>query len=202
MKNILYLHGFGSSATSRSIKILREIFSNFNIIAPELNPDVKEALSYVNRIINNRKIDLIVGTSLGGFLAIVCKNTRIPVLAINPTIRPSENLKKFLGKNSYLNSRKDGSLEFNLTQYDLIKFIKYESTLEDKIESNAFRIWVILSSKDENLKDSSEMFENFLTQRHIIKTNQIGHCLEEDFIRTKIKQIITSILEETEEEDK
>ena len=202
MKNILYLHGFGSSATSRSIKILRETFSNFNIIAPELNPDVKEALSYVNRIINNRKIDLIVGTSLGGFLAIVCKNTRIPVLAINPTINPSEDLKKFLGKNSYLNSRKDGSLEFNLTQYDLNKFIKYENTLEDKIESNAFRIWVILSSKDEDLKDSSGVFENLLTQRHIIKTNQIGHRLEEDFIRTKLKQIITSILEETEEEDK
>ena len=105
--NILYIHGFASSPNSRTVRLLELALSEYNIIAPEVSSDVQDSINYINKVINNKEIDLIIGTSLGGFYALSCNNIGIPVVVVNPAVNPTQDLRQFLGENKYLNPRKD-----------------------------------------------------------------------------------------------
>lgn len=201
-KNILYIHGFASSPDSRTVRILELALSDYNIIAPEVSSDVQDSLNYLNRIISNRKIDLIIGTSLGGFYALACNNLGLPVIVINPTVEPLNDLEQFLGKNNYLNPRKDKSTSFNFTEGALIKFSQYEKNLEKKVENNKNLIYAIISDKDKTLRISSlKFFKSILDKKNIIKTDKIGHRLDDEYILHDLRDLVISILENDIDEE-
>lgn len=97
--NILYLHGFGSTfdETSNKVSHLKKIGNVFG-----LNIDYSKGQEYVfdllDEFLKNHHIDLLVGTSMGGWLANqIGSRCGIPFVSINPVISPSESLKKYLG---------------------------------------------------------------------------------------------------------
>lgn len=197
--NILYIHGFASSPNSRTVRLLELALSEYNIIAPEVSSDVQDSINYINKVINNKEIDLIIGTSLGGFYALSCNNIGIPVVVVNPAVNPTQDLRQFLGENKYLNPRKDKAVSFEFKEYDLNKFRRYEAKLDDKIELNKNLIWAILSNRDETIKKSNdEFFKKRLKERHIIITDEIGHRLEDDYILHDLRDLIINILENDE----
>ena len=64
---ILYLHGIGSGADSRTPRELRNLFPNIEIIAPELPSRPKEAVAFImENYAFDDDIELVIGTSLGG----------------------------------------------------------------------------------------------------------------------------------------
>lgn len=111
MIKILYLHGFGSHYDSEHEKIvqLSEIGKIYGI-----NLDYCRGYDYIcgqvyDEIIQNQ-IDVLVGTSLGGYLAAMMGDyIGIPFVAINPMTSPSETLTKWLGA-FYSSDGKDQTL--------------------------------------------------------------------------------------------
>ena len=90
--NVLYLHGLNSNGNSRTARTLMEECQNWNVICPTLPVDCGNAMNAIKSILNSNHIDIIIGTSLGGFLALQCHNYfRI---AINPTLHPSQDIIK------------------------------------------------------------------------------------------------------------
>ena len=92
--NVFYVWGYGSSPESSAIEYLKNGLGNqFNVISDyyaQYNP--KEAIFDINKYIKEYNIDLIVGSSLGGYLAM--QLTNIPKVIINPCVRPDIELPK------------------------------------------------------------------------------------------------------------
>ena len=100
MIKLVYFHGYGSRFDSSSdkikhLEILGEVFG-YNIDYTENASDViQKAKEYVTE----QKPDLVVGTSMGGWLAShIGAIFGIPFVAINPSLNPFESLTDHIGQ--------------------------------------------------------------------------------------------------------
>ena len=67
---MMYVHGFMSGSNGAKQRQLQKQFKGrFRVIAPELDADPDKSLEILNRIIEDEKPEIIVGTSLGGWNA-------------------------------------------------------------------------------------------------------------------------------------
>ncbi|MDN5510951.1 YqiA/YcfP family alpha/beta fold hydrolase [Acinetobacter sp.] len=90
--NIIYLHGFQSSALSikgQQIKDYCQQQGNVQVHLPDLNMPPEQTMAHVAAMIENLDQVVLVGSSLGGFYAtqLVAKYG-VPAVLINPAMRP------------------------------------------------------------------------------------------------------------------
>ena len=100
-ENILYIHGYGSSVDESmqhpKYKALSRIGKVF-AIAPDYDRPPQASIDDALAAIRDNNIDLIVGTSMGGWLASqVGPETGLPYAALNPSITPKTSLLKYPG---------------------------------------------------------------------------------------------------------
>lgn len=96
---IFYCHGFASQfdPNSSKLKILSRLGSIEGQNIDYTNP-AEEVVQFCVDAVIKADIDLLVGTSMGGWLAsIVGARIGIPFVAINPAIDPSQAMKKHVG---------------------------------------------------------------------------------------------------------
>lgn len=96
--NILYVHGFGSRFDPDSDKVnqLSKLGHVYGITVDHTFP--AQALADVARMLVENDIDLMVGTSMGGWLVNhAALLYEVPFVAINPCVEPAEMLKKYDG---------------------------------------------------------------------------------------------------------
>lgn len=100
---ILYLHGF-ASAVKKSSKKYDELSKIGEVVpfAPDypycqgFDQVIKDTLAFA---VAAGDIQGIVGTSMGGYTAShIAAQLKLPFVAINPSITPSQTLKKYIGK--------------------------------------------------------------------------------------------------------
>lgn len=111
-KTLLYVHGFGSSGQSGTVSRLRTVFPNARVIAPDLPVHPDEAMALLQKICNDEKPDLIIGTSMGGMYTEqlrgfdrICTN---PALCIADTMQAHG----MTGTQTFQNPRLDGVQSF------------------------------------------------------------------------------------------
>jgi len=94
--NILYVHGFGSKFDPSSDKV--RYFSKHGAVSGinlDYTKPLNENLEAVKNAVKSRHIDMIVGTSMGGYMSIKASGeTGLPFIAINPAINPIKSLGK------------------------------------------------------------------------------------------------------------
>jgi uncharacterized protein len=116
---ILYLHGFGSQFDSLSDKIIA-LDQLGEVVGVDLFYDegYNSTVARATRSILHHKPDLLVGTSMGGYLvAAMGANFGIPFVSLNPAINPSNNLKKYIGINTDYTGRKYDLTEGTIDSY-------------------------------------------------------------------------------------
>ena len=64
----MYVHGFGSSGQSGTVTRIREVFPNAIVIAPDLPIHPQEAMDLLRETCDKEKPDLVIGTSMGGYV--------------------------------------------------------------------------------------------------------------------------------------
>lgn len=100
MLNIYYCHGFASQFDPGSSKI--EALSKLGPVYGHNIDYTKPVDEIVQQCIDKlieADIDIIIGTSMGGWLASVAgSRTGVPFVAINPAIEPSQTLRRHIGK--------------------------------------------------------------------------------------------------------
>ena len=86
---VLYLHGLGSDGSSRTARMLKAALGEGRVVAPDFDmSDPEGALRQAKEeIAADPSISLVVGTSMGGFVALCLQ--QIPRIAVNPCTRPS-----------------------------------------------------------------------------------------------------------------
>lgn len=89
--NILNIHGFGGSPHNSAYAALQSNNCN-DIYSPSIDYNAEtpeDILGKLRYIIADKRIDLIVGTSLGGFFgAVLSAEKNIPVILVNPCLLP------------------------------------------------------------------------------------------------------------------
>ena len=68
MKTIVYLHGYGSSSQSGTVAYLVQKMPEYNVIAPDIPIDPKDALPFLREYCAAHHADVVIGTSMGGIV--------------------------------------------------------------------------------------------------------------------------------------
>ncbi|MCW8962238.1 MAG: hypothetical protein OQL16_00485 [Gammaproteobacteria bacterium] len=98
---ILYIHGFASCGAGNKVQFLWQHFGEAQVISPDLPVAPVEAISYLEAIINEKPVKLLIGSSLGGYYAdYLGSRYGIPAVLINPSTRPFETLRNYIGTNT------------------------------------------------------------------------------------------------------
>lgn len=115
-KTILYVHGFGSSAQSGTVKRIKETFPLTNVLAYDLPVNPHEAMELLHKACKARQPDLIIGSSMGGmYTEMLYGYDRI---LFNPAFQMGETMREhnLMGKQTFQNPREDGIQEFLVTK--------------------------------------------------------------------------------------
>ena len=151
MKKILFLHGFYASGQCVPAVALKEAFEGeADVIMPDLPIHPKEAVSFIRRLINSEKPDLLIGNSCGSFYAqMVAPVMGVPALLGNPHFQMTEFLKQRIGEHQYKSPRKDGKQTFVIDETLIEEFAEMEAVQFNNSDSDfKDRIWGLFGEKD------------------------------------------------------
>lgn len=115
-KTILYIHGFGSSAQTGTVKRIQDTLPNAKVIAYDMPLHPEEAMELLHRICEEQKPDLIIGSSMGGMYTEMLYG--FDRICVNPAFQMAETMKEhgMTGKQLWQNPRADGEKEFIVTK--------------------------------------------------------------------------------------
>jgi len=150
---ILYLHGFGSCGDSTKTRLLKSYFGTKNVCSPDLPIPPDEAVAFIDSVISEKGIDLLVGSSLGGFYAsFFCERYGIKTVLINPSTEPFVTLEPYIGTNRYWCSGKP----FEWRRGDLEKLREYRV---EKIKEPS--LYLLLLQKGDELLDYRKALKKY-----------------------------------------
>lgn len=186
---LIYFHGFGSSSQSGTIKTLRELLPDFQIIAPDIPVDPAEALPFLKKLCNDEQPDVVLGTSMGGMYA--QQMFGFKRICVNPAFEMSTKSKVLnVGTFEYFKPRLDGETQFTITP----DIIKHHADMESKQfdgvnDSEKEIVWGLFGTDDDQTCCIGQ-FRRFYT--NIIEFNG-GHRLSYSVICAHLIPLIREI---------
>lgn len=188
-KRLLYLHGFGSSAAGGTVKTMRELLYDFDVIAPDIPVNPAEALPFLRGLCMNVVPDVIVGTSMGGMYAQQMRGYKR--ICVNPALEMSKKSTVLtMGTHEYFNPRKDGTTHFEITPEIIRHHAEMEAHQFDGItDDDRKQVWGMFADKDRQV-DSEPLFLQYYSQ---VAHFSGGHRLDENAIKNVLVPLIRSI---------
>lgn len=148
-KKIMYVHGFGSSAASGTVRLLQDTFPNAQVIAYDMPLHPEEAMSLLREKCETEHPNLVIGTSMGGMYTEMLKG--FDRICVNPAMQMGDTMKEhnMMGMQTYQNPRADGVQEFLVTK-SLVKEFKdiTEQTFAEVTPEEQRRVWGLFGDAD------------------------------------------------------
>ncbi|MDE6669405.1 MAG: hypothetical protein K2K26_06960 [Muribaculaceae bacterium] len=173
---MMYIHGFRSGANGSKREQLQSHFGNrYRVIAPEVDADPEKALAIINEIIACERPEIIVGTSLGGWMTLMCDSGDAQLVVVNPSTEPQKTLAQWVGEElPYFCPRLDGVQNYTLTDEIINKYSTYNTI--GNIKEKAGRIHALCSSNDELIGDIHiRTLQPLLREDRLTVTDDFGH---------------------------
>ena len=151
---ILYIHGFASCGDSNKSRLLTQHFDK--VLSPNIPVDPDEAISFLQKLIIDNEVSLIIGSSLGGFYAAYfAEKFQIKTVLLNPSTQPFIALAPYVGMNEFFCSGEP----FEWTREHITKLFSY-AIAKDSIKAP---VLVLLQKGDELLDytKAAELYENY-----------------------------------------
>lgn len=186
---LIYFHGFGSSAQSGTIRTLRRMLSDFEVIAPDIPVDPADALPFLKQLCEDEQPDVVIGTSMGGMYA--QQMFGFNRICVNPAFEMSTMSKVLkVGTFEYFNPRMDGETHFTITP----DIIKHHADMESKqfdgvSDEEKTKVWGLFGS-DDRLVNSEHIFRQYYD--NVIHFNG-EHRMSEEVITTVLIPLIRKI---------
>lgn len=173
---MMYIHGFRSGASGSKHEQLQKHFEGrCRVIAPEVDADPEKSLAIINETIARENPRIIIGTSLGGWMTLMCDSNDAILVVINPCHNPKETLSQWKDDElEYFCPRLDGVQTYRLTDEILNKYDRYDvmQALMKKRES----IYALCSTQDELLGTSHiEILRAHIPNNHLAIADDFGH---------------------------
>ena len=187
--NILYLHGMASSHESSTAASIRKHMPEANVIVPDISIDPKIAFPQIDKILAQHPIDIIVGHSLGGFMAQKYRGYR--KILLNPSLGVTY-FYPLIGTHKYKHQRLDGIQTWHVDlriarDYKKLQKTQYDglSTAEDELTIGLFARYDFLT------RLSSHWFLNHYSHRQFIPGR---HFASEQTVRDYVVPAIRLLL--------
>lgn len=190
---ILYLHGLGSGAESRTATTLREMLKGHEVLAPEIPIRPKDAYKFLQSF-SNENIDLVVGTSLGGFYCLLIPGVKR--IIINPALFADYDIRNRigLGEQPFFSVRKDGRTSYNLDESFIAELSELRrivyGNLNGKEKDNTYALF----GTEDELLDHYKDFRNIFKKEHASRFEG-GHRLEPKQVHEVLAPMIRKLLE-------
>lgn len=148
-KKIMYVHGFGSSAQSGTVKRMVDVLPNCNVVAEDIPLEPHEGIAMLKAMAEREQPDLIIGTSMGGMYAEQLKG--FDRILINPAFELADTMGAhgMIGKQTFQNPRKDGVQEFIMTKAMVKEYRDVqEHCFEQITEKEQQHVWGLFGDAD------------------------------------------------------
>lgn len=182
MKKLMYLHGFGSSAASGTVKTLRELLPDFDVVAPDIPVDPVEALPFLRGLCMNELPDVVVGTSMGGMYAQQIRGYNR--ICVNPAFEMSKKSKMLtVGTHEYFKPRKDGTTHFEITSEIIRHHAEMEKHQFDGItETDRKQVWGMFADNDQQVNGESLFLQYYNQVIHFSGEHRMDYRVIEDVL--------------------
>lgn len=164
--NILYLHGMASSHDSETARFIQKNMPEDNVIVPDLSIDPEIAFKQIDKILETEKIDIIIGHSLGGFMAQKYRGRK--KILLNPSLGMSY-MNLFVGDNKYKGARYDGIQTWHVDKRMCRQYKEMEKTEFDNITPEEDHMTIGLFGRcDFMTRLAAHRFKKHYTDRRLI----------------------------------
>lgn len=186
----MYIHGFASSPKSGTRASLARALPEYEWLAPEVTHDPFESLEILNEWARTFEPEVIVGTSMGGMLALYVDAPKATKIVLNPSLEMDRTLRKMgYGKHPYLQERADGAKEFVIDEPMVQRFAAFK-------KEHAF----LLGSRNIGLfSTDDELLGHEMSKRNakvieeagfdIIWSAKFGHRCNDNAVKEIVKQL-------------
>lgn len=179
MRNILYIHGMGSSAASSTIRKLKAQFPGA-VYAFDIPVRPMEAMKSIDDFVKENDIGIVIGTSLGGFYAKTVKGTKR--IIINPAFFPDKEIPTLLKlgeEQTFMNPRTDGVKTYVMTEDDMKSFKEIKECFEESLDNEDISLtFGVFGTEDDTVQDM-DVFDSIYTSKRRI-TYPFGHRINDD----------------------
>ncbi|MBL0711959.1 MAG: esterase YqiA [Colwellia sp.] len=181
-KNILYIHGFNSSALAIKAKEAEQYFHEnlpeVNFVCPQLATSPRAAIEQLENIDQQTETNQqgtyqqgthnawsFIGSSLGGyFAAYLAEKYQAQAVLVNPAVKPFELLKDYIGeqKNPYTN------IVYQVTDQQIIDLKALEQSapnFDDKQKNN----YLVMVQTGDEVLDYQQAVEKYQHCRLIVE---------------------------------
>lgn len=163
-KTIMYVHGFGSAASTNTVKILQTLLPKARVIAEDIPLNPEQAMTMLRNMVATEKPDLIIGTSMGGMYTEMLRG--VDRILVNPAFQMGDTMSEhgMMGKQVFQNPRKDGVQEFIVTKA-MVKEFREMTThcFEDMDSDDIGRVWGLFGDADPTVH-TFELFHSHYPQ--------------------------------------
>ncbi len=136
-KKIMYVHGFGSSAQSGTVTMLRTLMPNATVVARDIPLHPEEAVKMLHDMCAEEQPDLIIGTSMGGMYTEMLRG--YDRILVNPAFEMGSTMSKYTGKQTFQNPRQDGVQEFIVTKGLIKEYVDITTHCFDAVDDDERR---------------------------------------------------------------
>ena len=186
---LIYFHGFGSSAQSGTIRTLRKMLPDFEVIAPDIPVDPADARPFLKQLCEDEQPDVVIGTSMGGMYA--QQMFGFKRICVNPAFEMSVKSKALkVGTFEYFKPRMDGETHFTITP----DIIKHHADMESKqfdgvADEEKTKVWGLFGSDDKQV-NGEPIFRQYYD--NVIHFNG-EHRMSDEVIATVLIPLIRKI---------
>ena len=184
----MYIHGFASSPKSGTRASLARALPEYEWLAPEVSHEPFESLDILDEWARTFQTELIVGTSMGGMLAMYVDAPNATKIAVNPSLEIDRTLRKLgYGKHPYLQEREDGATEFVIDEPMIQRFVAFK---KEHVFVPGKRNIGLFSTDDELLghemsKRNAKVLED--NGWELIWSNKFGHRCNDNAVKEIVK---------------
>ena len=187
--HLLYIHGFNASGNATKAKIMMRCLDDYQTMAPTFDYQALspyEVMEQLRAIIQQRQPKLIVGSSLGGYYAIVCAaRFSVPILAVNPCTHPI-----FLIENLVKQAQQTAQAEqLEIAERQLERYRHFQNEVFEKALPEGKNLNFALATDDELLGDHHYLESKYPAHHRLIYKDDCGHHF------TKFEEIMPFVRE-------
>ena len=158
--NILYIHGFNSAGRGHKSQVLQRHFPDCHIIAPTFNYYKHPELIFkqIDDVITSEAINMVVGTSLGGFCALYASmKHRLHAVVINPAVNIAEVSHRLVGRQENFVTHE----VHEFSEADASQYTDFAVQAFDGLKADGSLLHFALSTDDELLGDHHDLEARF-----------------------------------------
>lgn len=189
---VLFAHGLASSGKYKMADSLRILLRPACVISPDLPLEPFAAVKLLRDICDIERPDLVVGLSLGGFMAQKLRGMRR--LLVNPDFHPSRLLRTMIGENKYLSPREDGALTFTVTEEICNAYEFMEGTQFEGIDASELESVTGMFADSDELVHCGEEFSMYYPGRFLSYPG--GHLPDYPQLKAHIVPVIRTLVPE------